>query len=376
MTVKYSYPIFTVFGTTVNIDISWLFAFILISFSLAEGFFPSLYPNLPAFQYWLVATVSAVFLFLSVLLHELSHSLVAIKHGIPVKDIYLFIFGGVALIEQEPKHPSVEFKVAIAGPIMSFFLAGMFFSFAYIYPKDNLLNGFINYLFLANLSLAVFNLIPAFPLDGGRILRSILWSKKDLLEATYIASKFGRYFGFFLIFLGGVSFLFGYFINGLWLIFLGVFIWKASKQAYLSTKISSILSRYRADNFLTTMSPLFYDEPVDNYLKMYFPFYRTYIYPVITSEGDIKFLLYEDLKKLPSYELEGRNAGDFARKYNYVLDPSEDLVRAYKLMLRKKLKEIPAVYNNTFVGILKRDVIEDLIKNYLRDEDADSTGRG
>lgn len=375
MNIGYSYPLLRIFGITINIDFSWLFAFILVVFSLAQGFFPHMYPGLVWYQYWLAGTVSALFLFISVLLHELAHSLVAIKSGIPVKDIYLFIFGGVAMIEKEPKSASVEFRVAVAGPLMSFFLASLFLMFAYLYPYDDLFNGFLNYMFMVNLSLGLFNLVPAFPLDGGRILRSILWPKKGLLKATKIAAGFGNYFGILLIIAGVLSAISGALINGLWLIFLGVFIRRASKQAYISTKISSILSRYRVDNFLTTMNPILHSEPVETYLNLYHPFYRTNIYPVLSQDGKIRFIYYPELKKLPFYEVEGKTVGDFQTDFRYAVDPSDSLVDAYRLMLKNNLSEVPAVYNDTFVGILKKDIIDTILNQYMREMDEDPPGR-
>lgn len=375
MNIGYSYPLFRVFGITINIDFSWLFAFTLVMFSLAEGFFPHMYPGLAWYQYWFVSAIAALFLFLSVLLHELAHSVVAIKNGIPVKDIYLFIFGGVAMIEREPKSAGVEFKVAIAGPLMSFSLSFLFFLFAYFYPYDDLFNGFINYMFMVNLSLGLFNLVPAFPLDGGRILRSILWTKKGLLKATKIAADFGNYFGMLLIVVGVLWVFSGAVINGLWLIFLGVFIRRASKQAYISTKISSILSRYRVDNFLTTMNPILHTEPVETFLNLYQPFYRTNLYPVISQDGKIRFISYQDIKKLPFYEVEGKTVGEFQTDVIHTVDPSENLVDAYRLMVKNNLSEVPAVYNNTFVGILKRDIIDTILEHYMREMDEDSSGR-
>lgn len=374
--MRYSYPLITLFGITINVDISWFFAFFLVSFSLAEGFFPHAYPDYPFYYYWFFGVVSSLFLFVCVLLHEISHSLVAIRHGIQVKDIYLFIFGGVAMIEQEPKSPLEEFKIAIAGPSMSFFLSFLFFLVAYYYPKDDLFNGFVNYLFLVNLTLGLFNLVPAFPLDGGRILRSILWRKKGLLNATKISSKVGNYFGNFLILAGLLFFITGNFINGFWLAFLGFFLKKASKQAFMSTKIYLILSNYRVDNFLTTITPILYNEPIENYINIYYPFYNTSIYPVISDDGKLLFIFYEDVKNTPFYELESKTAKDFAKEFSFRVDPSDRLSTAYKLMLRNGIDELPVVYNNTFVGIIKRDIIESILRGRLGKEDEGSFNRG
>mgnify|MGYP001626359483 CR=1 FL=1 len=358
--------LFKIFGIEVNLDYSWFIAFFLITLSLAEGFYPSMYPNLPKVYYYLVSILSAVMLFVSVLLHELSHSLVAIRYGIPVKDIYLFIFGGVALFQDEAKTPSQEFKIAIAGPLMSFFLASVFFTLTYYYPKNDLFNGFLNYITIVNFFLGAFNLIPAFPLDGGRVFRSILWEKYGILKATEIASTVGKYFGITLMILGIIMIFKGSFINGFWLLFLGFFIKRASKEALVSTTLNYILSRFRVDNIMRVMNPLRSDMSVADFMSFVRPTLSTYLYPVLMEDGRILFLDLRDLFKIPYYQQEELLLKDIVKPIEFSVFPEEKLSKAYAYMKKERLDEVPVRYKDTFLGILKASDIEDIIRNNYR----------
>ncbi|MFW6129366.1 MAG: site-2 protease family protein, partial [Candidatus Aminicenantaceae bacterium] len=191
------------FGFKVKIDFSWLILGILITWTLAEGLFPHLYKDLSSLTYWLMGVAGALGLLFSIVFHELWHSLIARKFGLPMKGITLFVFGGVAEMSEEPPSPKAEFFMAVAGPISSAVLGlglfGVFFLGASgNWPKS--ITGVINYLGFLNIILAGFNLLPAFPLDGGRVLRSVLWGWKDNIRwATRISSKIGGAFGIALI---------------------------------------------------------------------------------------------------------------------------------------------------------------------------------
>lgn len=360
--------LFKIFGIEINIDYSWFIAFLLVTLSLSYGYYPSLYKGFDSYTYLFFGIFSTIILFLSVLLHELSHSIVAIKHGIPVRDIYLFIFGGVAMIEQEPNSPKTEFKIAIAGPLMSFFLASIFFTIAYFYPKDDIFNGFINYIFFVNLALGMFNLIPAFPLDGGRIFRSILWNKYGILKATEIASKIGSYFGIFLIITGFFFILSGNFLNGLWLIFLGFFIKKTSKDALLQTQISVLLSKFRVENIMKTMNPLYEELPLREFLNYYYPLIETNIYPVLTTNGDILFLDKDIVNHLKYQDIDNLKLKNLLKSINYYILPDEKLSKVYNFMRKNNIYEIPVKDNSTFLGILRKKDIDYLIDQHLRKE--------
>ncbi|WP_293442384.1 site-2 protease family protein [Persephonella sp.] len=363
-----SIPLFKLFGIQINLDFSWFIVFFLITFTLAEYFYPQYYPGHSFFVYLFVGAVSAILLFASVVLHELSHSLVAIKHGIPVKEIDLFIFGGVAMIEEEAPSPKVEFLVAAAGPLCSFILGLLFYILAILYPVDDLLNGIINYLMFVNFALALFNLVPAFPLDGGRILRSIIWARKDLLTATKISSVTGTAFAYFLMLLGFLSLIQGSFINALWYGFLGLFLRNASKVSYEQTKLSVILSKYRVEQFMHTVKPVLPDESITDFMVHYFPVYRSEIFPVIASNGKINIINLNDIKNVPRNQWDLTKVSDVSKPLEVYVSPYDTLLKAIKLMNRYGVDELPVVYGNTVLGIIKRDVIEALVERFFLED--------
>lgn len=213
-----SITLFTLLGFEVKVDLSWLILAALITWSLASGIFPEYYKDLPASSYWLMGAAGALGLFLSIVFHELAHSLVARKYGINMRGITLFIFGGVAEMENDPPSPRAEFFMAIVGPLSSAVI-GMFLFFVTFWAEQEgfavAFKGVTNYLAWLNIVLAIFNLVPAFPLDGGRVLRSILWKwKNNLRWATAIASRVGSGLGLALIIAGVISFFLGNFIGG------------------------------------------------------------------------------------------------------------------------------------------------------------------
>jgi len=181
------------FGIPLRVHISWLIVFGLISWSLAAGYFPAQLPDLPVWSYWLKAIVAAGMFFVSIILHELGHSLVARHHGIRIASITLFVFGGVSQMKEEPREARQELQIAIVGPIISLVLAALFGVLSVLAASagpPTALQVILTYLAAVNLLVAVFNMVPAFPLDGGRVLRAILWSRSgDLMRATTRATR-------------------------------------------------------------------------------------------------------------------------------------------------------------------------------------------
>ena len=239
-----SLQICTIKKIPIKLHFTLIIVFFLISWTLATGFMPHYYPNLTNLQYWTMGIIGSIMLFVSILLHELSHSLLSIRYGIQVNQIILFIFGGISDIKDETKDFKKEFKIAIVGPLTSYALSGLFWLFfilvSYIsdiqYNIENYLSfieGIFLYSSMVNLIIGSFNLIPAFPLDGGRILRAGLtkW-KKDFDLATSIASKIGIGISFGIIGLGFVAMVRGSFLSGFWLIIIGWFI-NTGAQRYL-----------------------------------------------------------------------------------------------------------------------------------------------
>lgn len=251
--------LFEIAGFRIRIDPSWLLIAALIVWSLAVAYFPAQLPGKTQYDYLALSVVSMLGLFASLILHELSHSLVARRFGLEVGGITLFIFGGVAELEQEPKSARSEFWIAIAGPAMSFALALVFYLSAAVMDSNGAsepLPVVLAYLGFVNLLLAVFNLVPAFPLDGGRVLRAALWHfRDDLFWATRIASGFGTVFGIFLIISGVLSLLTASSIGGLWQILIGFFIVSASRASYQQLLIKTALKDHTVRSLMTT-SPL------------------------------------------------------------------------------------------------------------------------
>lgn len=227
--------LFTLFGFKVQLDASWIVIALLVTWSLATGYFPSNYENLSTGGYWLMGLLAAAGLFASIIFHEFWHSAVARRYGLPMKGITLFIFGGIAEMTQEPDRPKTEFLVAAAGPLSSVILGFVFYGLELVVESRSspTVSGVIfGYLAFINWLLAGFNMLPAFPLDGGRILRSALWAMKgDLVWATRIVCRLGSGFGVGLIAIGVISFLQGYVVSGLWYVIIGMFLRGAAQAS-------------------------------------------------------------------------------------------------------------------------------------------------
>ena len=222
------------FGIELKLDYSWFIVFILITWSLANHYFPDIHPGWLTEIYWGMGVTTAILFFASVVAHELSHSFVSQTYGVPVRDITLFMFGGAAHISQEPKSARHEFLMALAGPATSLVMAS-FFGLVWLasQPASPLLHALASWLAWINLALALFNLIPGFPMDGGRVFRAIVWSiTGNLLWATQIAAGLGHLVAFGFIFWGIWQIFNGNWANGLWISFIGWFIANASVASY------------------------------------------------------------------------------------------------------------------------------------------------
>lgn len=231
-----SVKLFALSGFQIKLDPSWLLIAALITWSLSQQYFPSVIPDQGFQTYLVMALVAMLCFFASLLLHELAHSVVARRFGVPIKGITLFLFGGVAELEAEPQSANVEFWVALAGPAMSLCLGLGFWvlaQFSDLALNSLLLTEVLSYLAMINLVLAVFNLVPAFPLDGGRVLRAYLWHRHgDILQATATAAKSGSIFAYVLMMLGVLALFQGALIAGFWQIMIGSFVLIAARSSY------------------------------------------------------------------------------------------------------------------------------------------------
>ena len=233
-----SFRIFRVAGIDVGVHPSWLLIFGLVTWSLATGYFPFSLPGLDATMYWVLGIASALLLFGSVLVHELAHSLVAKAQGLDARSITLFIFGGVSNLSSESPRPFVEFLVAVVGPLSSFAIAGLAYLGALASPAGSAPESVLGYLALVNVLLGAFNLIPGFPLDGGRVFRSIVWQATgSLVRATEIAAAAGTLvaYGFFVW--GFIRVMNGELLAGIWIAAIGWFLQNAAAASVQQVRV-------------------------------------------------------------------------------------------------------------------------------------------
>ncbi len=286
-------------GITVQVHLTWFLAVWAIAWSLARGLFPQRVPGLPDQTYWTMGFAGALLLFGSVLVHELGHALVARHFRIPTRSITLFLFGGVAQIAREPERPSHELWVALAGPATSLALAG---AFRLLTPVGEAVPAaaLMGYLSWVNLLLAGFNLLPAFPLDGGRVLRALLWSFLGLERATRITTTLGHATAAALIALGVLAVFTGRPTDGLWLILIGWFLDKAAGASYQQMLLRHALRGVRVRDIMTP-DPVTLDADLtlDEAVAQYFLPRKHGGYPVVYGDRLLGILTLHDLKQVP-----------------------------------------------------------------------------
>ena len=359
--------LFKLLGFEVRIDWSWIIIAILIAWSLSRGVFPSYYKNLSPQTYWWMGIIGAAGLFLSIIAHEFSHSLVARKYGLPMKGITLFIFGGVAEMEDEPPSAKVEFMMAIAGPICSILIALIFYGIHAAGKQAGLaqpINGVVGYLAWINAILAGFNLLPAFPLDGGRVLRSILWGvKKNLRWATYVSSRIGSGFGILLIVLGVIQVFRGNFVGGMWWFLIGMFLQGAAKASYQQLLTRRALEgepvrRFMKTDAITVPPSISLDELVEDYIYKY----HFKMFPVVEDHDRLLgCVTTRQIKEIPRTEWGRKTVGDVASQCTpeNTIEPQADAMKALSTMKQSGTSRLMVVERGRLVGIIAlKDLLE------------------
>ena len=303
---KRKIALFKLLGFTVSIDVSWGIILFLVVWSLSKGFFPSYFPGLSLQTYWWMGVIGAIGLFISIIIHEFSHALIARKYGLKIKGITLFIFGGVAEMQDEPSTPKSEFLMAIAGPIASFTLSIIFSGLAQAAETMKFsvpVVALLGYLSTINLLVAVFNLIPAFPTDGGRILRSFLWwMKGDIHWGTQIASRISLMFAVVIIFMGFMHMIGDNPIGGLWWILIGSFLFFAANASYQRLVIKESFEGKTVRHFMNP-APVSvpFDITLQAFVERYLYRYHYKMFPVV-KEGKIFGLITVQMLKLHTHE--------------------------------------------------------------------------
>lgn len=368
--------LFKLLGFEVRVDASWLLLVVLVTWSLAKGIFPDSYKGASEATYWAMGALGALGLFLSIIFHELCHSLVAARYGIPMKGITLFIFGGVAEMDNEPPSARSEFFMAVAGPLASLFLSLTFNGIAHagkMLGWPGTIPVVTSYLGFINLLLASFNLIPAFPLDGGRVLRSILWGwKGDLRWATRISSGLGSAFGIVLILLGIISIFRGNFIGGVWWLMIGFFLRNAAQMSYSQIIARKVLEgekvrRFMVTNPVTVSRGLTLEEFVNDYVYRYH--YK--MFPVVSFDRLVGCITVRQAAEVPREEWREHTVGEVAGPCtpDITIGPDEDAVRALAVMSRTENSRLLVVEGERLAGIITlKDMLQFLsLKLELRD---------
>jgi Zn-dependent protease/CBS domain-containing protein len=353
--------VFEVWGIPIRVHFSWLLVFGLVTWSLAGGYFPHEYPGWAVRTYWVVGAITALAFFASVLLHELGHSWVALRNRIPIRGITLFVFGGLAQIAREPGAPGVEFRIAIAGPCTSLALAGLFAGTWGLVREIPILAAPAIWLARINFMVGAFNLLPGFPLDGGRLFRALVWRwTGSFRRASQVASFTGQLVAFGLIGLGVLTVVGGDLVGGMWLAFIGWFLQNAAAASHADANLRETLSAATVAQAMTrecqrverdwSLDRVVRDEVLGGGRRCF----------VVTEKGRLDGLLtLHEIKAVPQERWATVTVGDVmtpASKLT-VVDPKAALLAALEKMDDANVAQMPVVEGNELLGMIGREQI-------------------
>jgi Zn-dependent protease/CBS domain-containing protein len=385
-----SFKIGRIAGIEIGIHYTWIFAFVFFSWIFAAGTFPVLFPGWTTAVYWISGIILAILLFVSVLIHELCHSIVAQRRGMKVKNIVLFIFGGVSNIESEPEKAGVEFIMAVAGPVSSLIIGGILYGISYALVvsgyQDTPVEAIANYLAKINIVLAIFNIIPAFPLDGGRVLRAVIWgTTRNLRKATMIAGNIGRIFGWAMI-LFGIALFFGLtigslqgnFLDGIWAVFIGWFLVSAADNSMRETTMQQQLAGVHVKDVMDRapecISPAV---PVESIVQEAFIQRGRRALPVCRDNVLLGIVTLADVKRVPQENWPNTAVQTIMTRTPLLsVKEDDDLNNALKVLADNGLNQIPVLNEGHLVGLLSRaDVLRYLqTRQELGIKDRKNTG--
>jgi Zn-dependent protease len=356
----------TIAGIPVELHFSWAIVFALLSWSLAVGYFPQVVPDLPTGTYWSKGILAAVLLFASILIHELGHAIVARREAVQTRRIVLFAFGGVAELKAEPPGPGAEFRIAVAGPLASFALFIGFGVLAAGFSGRSAPAAVAAYLATLNLIVVLFNLIPAFPLDGGRILRAALWRLwGDVDRATRVAGGAGKFFAYFLIAGGILGLLTGRTGGALWQLLIGLFLLQAAQGATAQVWIKEALSGVRVRDFMVS-------EPVavpahisvGDAIRDFFLRYGYGGFPVTRDGNVIGLLELTQVRALPAEERDRTPVQSIAVRLDATIQtaPESDALAALQQMLAQGRGRLLVFEGDRFQGLLTHTGVTRLLQ--------------
>ncbi len=357
-----SFRIGTLAGIDIYINYSWLIILVFLVWSLATGWFAVLYPGWSPALYWITSTIAALLLFVSVLLHELAHSVVARARGLTVKNITLFIFGGVSNIEQEPSSPGVEFQMAIVGPLVSILIGAL--AFLLLLPlrgSTSPVAAILGYLAYTNVLLGIFNLIPGFPLDGGRVLRSIIWKiSGSLRTATRAATISGEVIAYLFILAGIWLFFSGSVLDGIWFGFIGWFLLSSARSANSQAMLQSMFQGVKVAEVMnpdpvTVPANISLQKLVDEY------FIPRGLRSALVVQGDqlAGLITLGDIRHVPREQWTQTPVGltMIPLERLHVVSPQQNLNDVLPLMVGGDVNQLPVTQDGRLVGVVTRDAI-------------------
>jgi Zn-dependent protease/CBS domain-containing protein len=354
--------VLTIGGIPIHVHTSWLLVYALITWTLAVGYFPRALPDMPALGHWVSGLVAALLLFLSVLAHELAHSLVATAHGLRVRGITLHVFGGVSEMQDEPPDPRAEFLIAIVGPLASFAIAGVLWAAlaAGIVP-GGAPRAIVLYLLTVNVVVGVFNLVPGFPLDGGRVLRAALWRWTGALgRATAIASQVGRAFAIALMAVGVVQIVYGELLGGVWMILLGLFLKSAADASAAQVALRDALGQVpvqaaMARDVVTVPATATVAELVRDFWSHHFT-----SFPVVDGRGVVGVVTVHQVPQVPEEARAERRVEGLMTPLAeaLVVGPRDSLLQALEKSTRNGLGRLAVLDDGRLVGYLSvKDIV-------------------
>ena len=351
------------FGIEINVHWSWVFIFFLVTWTFADSVLDHYFPEWTSAQRWIVGAAVSLIFFSSILLHEMSHSLVARRNGIGVSSITLFIFGGVSNLNKEPDNAKQEFVIAIVGPLTSILLGAVFGAgYFVLHPIDTGAAGVSGQLALINTAIGVFNLAPGFPLDGGRVVRSIFWwRKRNLLEATRMASVAGQWVAYLLMALGVFNFLFVSSLSGVWFFLIGVFLRNASTASYEQLFVETVLKGVPAtlvarQDFIAVSPDMTIAQVVDEHVLTG----MARCFPVMAGEELLGLFTLTDAQRVRRDDWPTTTVYRAMTPFEKlkIVTPRDEMPAVLQLMAVADLNQIPVVEGKLLRGLIHRaDVI-------------------
>jgi Zn-dependent protease/predicted transcriptional regulator len=361
-------PLGRIIGIPIYVHPSWFIIFLLITLSLRTQFV-SQHPGWTPAQHWALGIITSALFFGSVVFHEVCHSQVAKRYRISVDSITLFVFGGLAKIQREAENAVQEINIAIAGPLSSLFLAGCFWLVSHYSPANSMFAAASKWLWEINLSLAVFNLLPGFPLDGGRILRGIAWGiTKDFTKATRIASDSGKFFAYVMIFIGIWQALNGNWVGGLWIAFIGWFLLSAAQESYAQVTIRNTLTGVRAEDIMTRDVPtVLRDITLGEYVHEVLRTGRRC--HIVTDGGSpVGLVTLHGVRSVPRGEWDNTSTQAVLLPLDHIhsASPDEAALSVLDRMQNEDINQMPVLSEGQIVGMIARDTILRFLQTRLQ----------